>query len=482
MKPGTNRVENFINPNPVPLPPWPDQEYQQSTRSRNSSLRTSLRSEQGGAGPGERSKGMRMSMRGNDGGMDQGPPQGGHRMTAQRAAGGFAAQRVAEAPTPPANAPSEAAVALARQQMQKLALQRSKSNGSDDSDSSFRRNKKRRDKQTTEEGRYSMKRSMRDSRMQQSSRDVVSPEPGRSSRFNMRSPSPAESPVRETKGLFGRKSKPRAEAAPAPAFRSRFDDSDDEDVGRPSTTTASRSRFAADSDDEGMAPPPRSAARNVPLVNRETAPAPPHQGGAALQAGTLRGDAGVFDITSQDKKGIRGMFTLNAKKRSPSVDNQAQPPITNGATSPSASPRRSILGGRSKQTDPESPGRSNGGGLLRRLSTNQSQPTTPKKQIVTNPSNTHEWPFLPPPIPESYSDYPGASRPTTGDAAGAGAGAIGATMARPAMGTPKGSFLSVKSAGGAAGAGRAERPALVSRKSGKKKRFQGLRRALGMHD
>jgi len=454
MKPGTNRVDGPINPNPVPLPPWPDQEYQQSARLRNTTMRTSMRPEQerNNSGDGSQRKGMRMSMRGANEELDNARATGNQRMTAQRAAGGFAAQRMAEVPPSQPSGPSDAAVALARKQMQTIAMQRTKSNDSD-SDSSFKRNKRRREK--ANEGRYNMKRSMRD-RAQADARPS-SPTPGRSSRIGMRSPSPEESAARnplrgfragsidssapkESKGFgFGRKSKPIAEE-PQSAFQSRFNDSDDEDVGRP--TPFGRSRIV-DSDDEGS-----------PAQTRST----PGRGQA--------GDNGADGVSSPstDKKGIRGMFAMGKKRNTP-FDNVA----TNGSPAAESSPaRRSILGGMTGS--PSKPG-----DLLRRLSTSQSTPTsapvTPKKQIVTGPGSANEWPFLPPPIPENYgTEYPGASRPETSD------GAV-SKDARPAMGASKDSTMS------AAGAGaKLQRPPIVSRKSGKKKRFQGLRRVFGIHD
>jgi len=481
MKPGTNRVDGPINPNPVPLPPWPDEEYQESARSRGSSLRASLRPEQArnNSDNGSQRRGMRSSMRGMEDGVEQVRPTGNQRMTAQRAAGGFAAMRAAEAHRSRENqapAPSEAAIALARQQMQKMALQRTKSNDSD-SDSSFKRNKKRRDK-GTEDGRYSMARSMRD-RAQVDTR-AMSPTGGRSGRFGMRSPSPSASPnkksllgfrsgsidsgvPKESKGFagFGRKSKSQAEQSAAAApFQSRFNDSDDEDVGRPTPFTRSR---LVDSDDEGSPAQTQLApVRGIPRksghqANYSTDLSDEGTEGRVLHAGTLRGNDGVLDSPSPDKKGIRGMFHMG-KKRYGSVDHTN----TNGL---------------SNNAEASSPGAKTNG-ILRRLSVSQSQSlVTPKKHQVTGPGTANEWPYLPPPIPETYgNEYPSNDRPNTSD------GRLNsANPTRQALGPSTDSVSSAKPTG-VVGAARSQRPPIVSRKSGKKKRFQSLRRVLGMHD
>ncbi|KAI9657424.1 MAG: hypothetical protein M1821_003106 [Bathelium mastoideum] len=217
--------------------------------------------------------------------------------------GALQKKNIRSTPTPPSTGvlgTGQSARAIAAETLRGQIQRPSTAANDSDSESSFRKKKKRDSSSTNDGGRYTMKRSMRDSAAEPSS--PTSPAGNRSARFSIRSLSPKPAapsaagmrssmrtgsldmnrPLRESKSpsrfsitSFGRSKVERVPDPPstrgrgkAPAgsrFRSRFaDSSDEEDDDKPRAGGRFRSRFA-DSDDESDVPSPTLPAGLAPV-------------------------------------------------------------------------------------------------------------------------------------------------------------------------------------------------------------------------
>ena len=395
----------------------------------------------------------------------------------------------------------------------KSNLRRTMSNGSDSS-SSFKKARSA----TSDAGRKSMKRTMRGSSV---SERPTSPQPNRSGAFSLRSSSPSGSTtgrrpfsssgqsmrtsMRESSEAgprvksptrsfgFGSRSKPTP--TPVKANKSRFlskfgDSSDEEDGGG----TYRSSRFA-DSSDEDEPTPTRVPANLTPVrgipkridegdstdledseiekssrIPMETMPAPAvaKLEGVALATGSLRATGPGMDLQKQDmgtglqakkaaekdkKKG--SFFGLLGKKKDDSKVMKADIESAARRDTPleRSKTERDLIP--SSPASPSQPVRPSGK-LQRR--------NTPKRYSSFGASDTPAWPLGPiPPMPGAATDV----RPTTSD------GVVG--NGRPDMGTRQSTTLTTMTEG-------AQNGAVVSAKSGKKKKFLTLRKALGLHD
>ncbi|MCJ1395451.1 hypothetical protein MMC18_008337 [Xylographa bjoerkii] len=367
------------------------------------------------------------------------------------------------------------------------------SNGSDSS-SSFKKSRPA----ASDSGRYTMKRSMRASSVDERSGTAGN----RSSRFSVRSVSPTESTVRApfsspSMGMrssmrgspeiakprtskspsrsfgFGRssKAKPSAEKSGS-RFSSRFGNSSDEEDG----PTSYRSRFVDSSDEDeptrlpaGMAPvrgiPKRidegdstdledSADERIPQ-GRKRAVSPPSMKaleGAALASGSLRANGAGRDLSKSADMGsglqVKKAAEKDKKKRSffGSLGRKKDDSKVVKADVESAARRDTPLE-RSKSERmlaPEIPVQS---------------PKSPKLQRRNTPKRyaSDSWP-----LPENPGTPVVNNRPRTSDGFAAGA--------RPNLGTRQSTTQSTASNVVAFG------------KNGKKKRFPMLRKAFGLHD
>ena len=395
----------------------------------------------------------------------------------------------------------------------KSNLRRTMSNGSDSS-SSFKKARSA----TPDAGRKSMKRTMRGSSV---SGRPTSPQPNRTGAFSLRSFSPsgsttgrapfsssgqsmrtsmrepseagprAKSPTRSFG--FGSRSKPTP--TPVKANKSRFlskfgDSSDEEDDGR----TYRGSRFVDSSDEDEptltRVPVNLMPVRGIPKridegdstdledseiekssrIPKETTPAPAvaRLEGAALATGSLRATGPSTDLQKQDmgtslqaKKAVEkdkkkgSFFGLLGKKKDDSKVMKADVESAARRDTPleRSKTERDLIP--SSPASPSQPVRPSGK-LQRR--------NTPKRYSSFGASDTQAWPLPPiPPMPGAATDV----RPTTSD------GVIG--NGRPDMGTRQSTTLTSITEG-------AQNGAVVSAKSGKKKKFPMLRKALGFHD
>ena len=367
------------------------------------------------------------------------------------------------------------------------------SNGSD-SESSFKKSRP----VASDSGRYTMKRSMRASSVDERPRTAGN----RSSRFSVRSASPTGSTVRaplSSAGMSMRSSmrgstelaKPRDSKSPSRSFgfgksakskpsavksgsrfSSRFDNSSDEEDG----PTSYRSRFVDSSDEDeparlppGMAPvrgiPKRidegdstdledSADERIPQGRQRVASPPSMKAfeGAALASGSLRPNGAGRDLSKSADIGAGFQATKAAEKEKKN---------------------RSFFGslGRKKdnskvvKADVESAARRDTPlerSKVERMLASEvpvQSPKSPKLQRRNTPKRyaSDSWP-----LPESPVASVANNRPQTSDGVAAGA--------RPNLGTRQSTAQSTATNGVALG------------KNGKKKRFPMLRKAFGLHD
>ena len=401
-------------------------------------------------------------------------------------------------------------------------LRRNASNGSDSS-SSFKRTRS----VTSDTGRYSMKRTMRGS---STSEQPTSAQPGRSGALSLRSLSPTEfttgrrpfssagpsmrtsmrgsmdldsrakSPTRSFG--FGKSPKPAPTQAKTkkPRFSSRFGDSSDEEDGGGAYRS---SRFADSSDEDEPMPiktptnltPVRGIPKRIdegdstdledsdpeksPRLPTKSTPTPavPKLEGAALATGSLRSPGSATDHQTQemgtglqakkaaekDKK--KGSFfgLLGKKKDGPKavkagIESPARrdTPLErskaeNSLTPNSPSPATPSPVSPSPAASPRAPQRP-GGKLQRR--------NTPKRN-ASYAADTKAWPLTGvPPIPGASLE----ARPTTSD------GVV--RNGRPIVGTGPSMAPATKAA---------TTEGVQNEKTGKKKRFPMLRKALGLH-
>jgi len=393
-------------------------------------------------------------------GSSSGPPQSrqqflGRPESAAGSVGGRSGSAAANYPLKSALKKTNAPIVLAPG-----ALSRNLSTGSADSDSSFRQGRIRRKESSAsaQGGRYSMRRSMRDSAPDDR---VMSPTPSNNGptrngpgRMSMRtSMRDQDAPTLRTGPPGGRagsnRNSLRQQPAPQPASKSRSapnlftnrraDSSDEEEGGRRPGYSAFKSRII-DSDDEDFQSPPRSSKSktfspgrnsgfggrgNMSAIKESPTPAKGPQG-SALFAGTLRG-GGAADVTPTKSK--RATFSTGTKQDN--YEYSASAPTT---------PARPGLSERTSS-------------LMRRMST--STPTSSQRVY----GNAQDYP-PPPPIPEQYREPTGTFTDKKGNTA--------EEIARKMWEKQQKS-------------GKSQLP-IVSQRTGKKKKFQGLRRILGIED
>ncbi|KAF2085356.1 hypothetical protein K490DRAFT_58753 [Saccharata proteae CBS 121410] len=396
------------------------------------------------------------------------------------------------------------------------ALTRTSSNDSDNSDSSFRRHRRRASSSAASDGRYSMKRSMRNASPPRGPARPSSPQgPPRSSRLSIRSLSPngslfgrrkpmfndqgstggfSKSTMRDNKppvshARFSGMSKPAkakpVKSASTPLFKSRFNDSSDEEDSRPTY----RSRFA-DSDDEDDSP-----ASPIPSGLRPVRGIPRRAGDEDAESTDLS------DEEASDRE-ARAPVATNKPPPVPSskdIEAASSAPLTNGQGKITPAGIALAKGSLrdSKWANTDSPRKEKkpffglGGGKKRSssvapsLNTVDGRPTSPsspgggKLQRRSTPSRTpsESWP-LPPPIPDDDRTLRGTGgRPTTSD------GAPGRSVERPALGKRQSTGAAP---GGSAGPYTIRDPKtgrdVVIGKAGKKKKFPLLRKVFGLTD
>jgi len=523
------------------LPPWPDQQYQQSVKGKVPPMKSSMRvsHERAASEPSHMRQSMRQSMRGPD---ELVYPRTSSSHSTSKAPLQISASR------PFTNGgPSPAAVSLDKnvvrpgsgmsmsKQPTKAPLNRTASGGSSASESSFR--KKRRGSPSTADGRHNMKRSMRGSNETNSILDSrpMSPISNRATWFSLRSPSPSGSlstarmtirtsvhssvdDIRTSRkpsrfSSFGKSSKPNSTMRKAPTKPvSRLVDSSDEEDERP----AFRSRFN-DSDDEGDRSTKLTPVRGIPRMpgqgdgdstDLSDEEVPTHSAqinnnhraselssepngkpqGNVMKVGTSRPDSDKYantpGVLTDKGTGKRSFFGLGKRRTSATGVDGSTPvspiasssppypePVYGAAAAAGMAPNTSASATRHSrmeaafhaQSAQPTPTRTSK--LLRRFS--QSQPGTPRKEFGKD-----DFPFPPPPIPESYRS--GATvRPRTSDGVSVGRSA----SLRPTLRNHSNTSTTVPP-----GSIKAIRPVVTSGRTGKKKRFQILRRAFGLND
>ncbi|KAI9698549.1 MAG: hypothetical protein M1820_007439 [Bogoriella megaspora] len=418
-----------------------------------------------------------------------------------------------------------------------------------DSESSFRRRKRRDSDSTANPGRYTMKRSMRDG-------GPPSPPPDRSSRFRIRSLSPtpaaptrggmrtsmrtgsldigrgseeARSPSRFSMSSFGRSKPPKAAPPPrippksASRFKSRFDDSSDEDEDdAPRLAARFRSRFADSDDDSDVGSPPPlpkglTPVRGIPKKQndgdstdlsdedepRQSVPPPavpssndveqalsskhaqasqdiPTTNGStgkALASGSLRKPAietpnfkDVMPKRSESK--TRRFFGLGKKKAQPTLESQKEDDETAhktelplgittviGPATPITTQRPSTPPATSQPDSKDAKNRPTS------PSSPTSRPKSPKLQRRSTPQriNPDSWP-----LPENRRVAAAEGRPSTSDGVGR------AKRERPELRT--------RASEGVATVDGGEGAEVVYGRRGKPKKFMALRRAFGLRD
>ena len=384
-----------------------------------------------------------------------------------------------------------AAQATQKPSLIKSNLRRTKSNDSD-SASSFKRQRSA----PSDNGRYTMKRSMRDSSMdarpksahanQSSGFSVRSLSPtdstarrpfsssGPSMRTSMRDSANPNSPrnVKSPKRSFGLSKEPKVKNGPASRISSRFGGSSDEDDGpRPHN-----SRFADSSDEDEPRKLPRNftPVRGIPKRidegdstdledSSEEAPKrsvtgnaaslkTPKFEGAALASGSLRPNGPGYDPTESPgpEAGIPAMNGTGKDKKKRSFfgglgkkkDDAKVPKIDMESAGPHDKPLEHDRAERTLGID----------------SPDQS-PRSPKLQRRTTPKRfaSDSWP-----LPQNPAMATTDGRPSTADAP--------AMKGRPELGSRRSTAQGVGENG------------VVVGKSGKKKRFPMLRKAFGLHD
>lgn len=331
-----------------------------------------------------------------------------------------------------------------------------------------------------------------------------SPEPVKSSRFSIRSLSPGGRFRKKVKDeppmpalpkstpkptALGKQSKAKAPApAKSSAFKSRFADSSDEEEDRPSRFA---SRFA-DSDSEpetyelppGLAPVrgiPRKAGEedgdSTDLEEEVEAPKPAtsvpasatngHTNGTAqgavLAAGSLRDSKHA--PSSPATKTKRGFFGMGKKKTTPApvpavtptAPAQPAPPTTDDIPLP-PQPRNREVGGPLTPIGEDSDKELGAPTALPSSPQAKQSPRAPKLQRHSTP----EWPLAPPPA------ITGEQRPMSSDG----------VARRPRFGKRQSSQFSTATSPVLDAQGRS----VSFGRTGKKKKFQGLRRVFGIND
>ncbi|KAK6001247.1 hypothetical protein QM012_002578 [Aureobasidium pullulans] len=473
--------------------------------SNETHMRTSMRS-----GGSVRSEGgsMRTSMRGDAGAKPPSKRASAPVTTSIPGAGSAAAAAAklqpAQKPTKPVVAPLPA--------------------NDSDSESSFKKNKRRGSVSTVDSmGKYTMKRSMRSGSIDAGpapaadrGRPVSSPAKNGSGRFSLRSLSPTGSfmgrnqgekirqslrgaPADDAPTMRGKNSRAsrdakaqsgfgfgKSKASPAPApktrsggFRSRFADSDDEDDA---PRGAYRSRFAdSDEEDSPIGPPKHMPAdlapvRGIPKRRGEESDSTDlsdsedeGRAGKKKAAGRASNKPAVpsqSDIDAAMEAARRNVAAMNGG-REPGVPQAPPVPANNTTTSgpevPMTPTRRkgflgSVLRRNSSSVVPSSPVDSQ----QPRSPTTLRSPKQPKLQRRTTPQN---WPL---PAADTNGDVSNDARPTTSD----GVPAMKRTMRPENRRSMSGNDLNTMANGGT----------MQSDRSGKKKKFSGLRKLFGLND
>ncbi|KAJ4355121.1 hypothetical protein N0V95_003203 [Ascochyta clinopodiicola] len=329
------------------------------------------------------------------------------------------------------------------------------------------------------------------------------PEPTKSSRFSIRSLSPGGRFRKKTKdeppvpalprsmpkpATIGKQPKGKTPApAKSSAFHSRFADSSDEDEARPSRFT---SRFedsdsepepyelppdltpvrgiprkageedgdSTDLEEEAEAPKPASVPATAAVTNGHSHDTPTTEG-TALAAGSLRD--GKHAPSSPAAKTKRGFFGMGKKKTAPA------PPAAVAQTAPSPSsdipsppqPRNREIGGPLTPIGEDEDKELGASPQAIAASPQVKQsPRSPKLQRRSTP----EWPLAPPP------PITGEQRPMSSDG----------VAQRPRFGKRQSSQFSTATSPVLDAQGRS----VSFGRTGKKKKFQGLRRVFGLND
>lgn len=572
-------------------PPWPDHEKRDAVERKPTALKQSLRGSTHQRADSEPIH-MRTSMRDGPAPVKDGPASNATSLrTSMRNDRSRPSSSVASAAAPRAstsNRPVSAAsnraepaarssssnasttqaastalaIAIAKQQAQKPKLQRTTSNDSSASESSFRK-KHRSGASSDAGGRYTMKRSMRGAAVEENSARPMSPAQPVVNRASMRSPPPSmkntmrgppaslrtsgeatlrgsDQPAAKSSSFMGfgkgskqkpTKSKPGKKftsrfgdssdedddgpSAGPRTFASRFDDSDDEDepaqVLRPvrgipkrSGLTSGDSTDLDDSDDEAeksrpTAPPIAKTPAAAPVAPMPSTPIKTNGAaaeGQTLHAGTLRADTSAPSSPSQPKA-KRGFFGFGRKKTamgsapsSPALATPGSPATAIDEGTPSrpaapaaldfanAVPTSTAVASETPAARPETVS------IPKTLREQEPAPSVKSERgrkmfrrwtasaggSPTREPKAEDFPYPPPPIPDQYKEsYTGADRPNTSD------GIQGSTM-RPGMGDKRVSTMTAPDS-------TTDKPlGIYSSRTGKKKRFQGLRKAFGIYD
>ncbi len=306
---------------------------------------------------------------------------------------------------------------------------------------------------------------------------------GKPARTTLRGTTDSKRPKSPSRFGFAKASKPKAaDSKPGSRFSSRFGDSSDEDDGLPNLS----SRFADSSDDEPADFTPvrgiprridegdsteleDSSAENVaapttPKVNGAKAPTTTKPEGLALATGSLRAASGEAP-TSVMGSGLQAKKAAEKdnKKRSffGSLSSKRREPEAHAISSKGGR----VLGPSSPKADPIS---LQPPAVTSPMSTAQSSPKSPKLQRRNTPkrlssANDTSWPLAQSPGGTSTTVD---NRPRTSDGQSK---PINAGAGRPDLGTRRSTV-------------QGEGAALPVGATGKKKRFPMLRKAFGLHD
>ena len=225
---------------------------------------------------------------------------------------------------------------------------------------------------------------------------------------------------------------------------------------------------------------PDTSESKAPHANGHTAE------GKALAVGTLREDT--------DKGQPKRNSILSFGKRSKPVEEKggglADSKWADTPTSPGSRPQTPRLPKTLRKSD-EGDEKAKRHSMLRRLSigSKESGPTTPETPTGRRPTK-EDFPFPPPPIPDEYRNPTGADnvnlRPNTSDGTERKVSGTGQATAplRPGIGEKRDSAMTAPVEGSSPRSRRQRPPQdpIVSLRTGKKKKFQGLRRAFGLND
>ena len=233
------------------------------------------------------------------------------------------------------------------------------------------------------------------------------------------------------------------------------------------------------SDDNGEISPSSPAVKHA---NGHTAE------GNVLAAGTLRD----YNAGKDNRHSLISFGRKSKGDEEPRSGALAESKWANAPGSPPSRPQTPSRGFAKTLRDRE-PGRDKEKrtSMFRRFSAGRghtSVPTTP----ADAKHGKEEFPFPPPPIPQEYQSptSPEKQRPNTSDGFGRGSGADQETMMsggnnaqRPGMGDKRESAMTAPlDSPGKTRRGRLTKDPIVSTRTGKKKKFQGLRRAFGLND